>query len=242
MSELRDKVAIITGASSGIGEGVARELSNAGMKLVLTARRVDRIDALAEELGGADYCRPVAGDMADPALPQQLLDAALESFGRCDAVFNNAGVMQVGSIQDLDLDAACQMVRVNVEGVYRLAYLALRHFLKNGSGDLINVSSTLGTKVRPNTGPYCGTKFAVEALSEDLRMQCAGTGVRVSVLEPGLTDTNLQNHFPEHPAQTLGIRQMATPTDMARAVRWILEQPAHVSVPRLMMQPSEQPM
>ena len=241
MTQLDGKVAIVTGASSGIGDAVARELHRCGMKLVLTARRQDKLDALAQELGTAD-CRVVAGDIADEALPQKLIDTAVNEFGGCHAVFNNAGIMHVGSINDVDLDTVSTMVRVNVEAVYRLAYLALRHMLKQGDGHLVNVSSTLGHKVRPNVGAYAGTKFAVEAFSEDLRMQVAGTGVRVSVVEPGLTETHLQDDFAQHPSEALGIKQMAKPSDLARAVRWILEQPAHVNVPKLMMQPSEQAM
>ncbi len=181
MTALTGKVAIVTGASSGIGQGAARELVSAGMKVVLTARRQEKLDALAQELG-SDNCCVVAGDIADDALPQKLIDGAMNKFGRCDVTLNNAGTMHVGAIADIDLDAVAKMVRVNVEAVYRLSYLSLRQFLKQGSGHLINISSTLGTKVRPTTGAYAGTKFAIEAFTEDLRMQVAGTGVRISQL------------------------------------------------------------
>lgn len=239
MTNLNEKVAIVTGASSGIGEAVARELRRAGMRLVLAARREPALRKLADELG---ECAIVAGDVADPAVPQKLVDAALSRFGRLDVVFNNAGVMIVGGVRELDLDAACAMVRTNVEAVYRLGILALRHMLDQKSGHLVNVSSTLGLKVRPTTGCYAGTKFAVEAFSEDLRMQCAGTGVRVSVIEPGLTATHLQDHFAQHPSEAMGIGRMVAPEDIARAVRFVLEQPAHVTIPKLLMQPAEQAM
>ena len=144
--ELRDNVAVITGASSGIGRGVARALAEAGMKLVLTARRKNLLDGLAAEL--STEVVTVAGDLTDAALPQRLIDTAVERFGSCDVVFNNAGVMIVGRAQDIDLEAACQMVRLNVEAVYRLAILAMRHMLGQGHGYLINTSSILGTKVR----------------------------------------------------------------------------------------------
>ncbi len=176
--ELQGKVAVITGASSGIGEGVARELAGAGMKLVLTARRKNRLDDLAAQL--TTEVVTVTGDMADPSLPQRLIDTAVNKLGSCDVVFNNAGVMIVGKAQDIDIEAVCQMARVNVEGVYRLAILAMRHMIAQGRGYLINTSSILGTKVRQTTGAYAGTKYAVEALTEDLRMQAAGTGVRIS--------------------------------------------------------------
>lgn len=238
--ELQGKVAVITGASSGIGEGVARELAGAGMKLVLTARRKNRLDELASQLTGEVVT--VAGDMADESLPQTLIDTAVKKLGSCDVVFNNAGVMIVGKAQEIDVEAMCRMVRVNVEGVFRLAVLAMRHMVGQGRGYLINTSSILGTKVRQTTGAYAGTKYAVEALTEDLRMQAAGTGVRVCALEPGLVETHLQDHFPVHPKDALNIKNLVQPADIARAVRYMLEQPDHVAIPRILVMPSDQGM
>lgn len=230
---------MITGASSGIGMAAARELASAGMKLVLTGRRQDALDALAAELGDAHV---VVGEITDPALPQRLVGEAVSRFGRCDVVFNNAGVMIAEPVMQLDIDAACEMVRINVEAAYRMALVAMRHFLTQKRGHLVSTSSSLGVKVRPTTGAYAGTKFAIEALHEDLRMQAAGTGVRVGVIEPGLTETQLQRHMKVHPKDALGIKRMATPADVARALRFMLEQPDHVTIPRLLIQPSEQSM
>ncbi|MCC6581612.1 MAG: SDR family oxidoreductase [Phycisphaeraceae bacterium] len=238
--QLQGKTALVTGASSGIGEAVARDLASAGMNLVLTGRREDALRQAAAACKGNTIIVPA--DMTDPATPAKLIQAAVDRFGSLDVVFNNAGVMIVGTIHDIDIEAACRMVRTNVEGVYRLALLALRQMLQQKSGHLINVSSTLGQKVRPSAGAYAGTKHAVEAFSEDLRMQVAGTGVKVSVLEPGLTETHLQDNFPVHPSKALGITQMTTPADMARAVRFILEQPDHASIVKLMLQPAQQAM
>ena len=210
------------------------------MKLVLTARRKNLLDGLAAEL--STEVVTVAGDLTDAALPQKLIDTAVERFGSCDVVFNNAGVMIVGRAQDIDLEAACQMVRLNVEAVYRLAILAMRHMLGQGHGYLINTSSILGTKVRETTGAYAGTKYAVEALTEDLRMQAAGTGIRVCALEPGLVDTHLQDHFPVHPRDALNIKELVQPADIGRAVRFVLEQPDHVAIPRLLVMPADQGM
>jgi NADP-dependent 3-hydroxy acid dehydrogenase YdfG len=238
-TDLQGQVAIITGASSGIGQAMAHELSQAGMKLVITARRQQALDALAGQL--ETEAAVVAGDIADPALPQQLIDAAKGRFGRLDVTINNAGVMEVGTIDTVDIDKACAMVRTNLEAVYRLSYLTLRHFLQQSRGQLINVSSTLGQYVKQGTGAYAGTKHAIEAFSDDLRWQTSGTGVRVSVLEPGLTDTHLQDHFPTHPKEALGLNEIPSAEDLAGAARYILEQPAHINIPRLCMQPSEQP-
>jgi len=238
-SPLADRVAIITGASSGIGRGLAVELNRVGMRLVLTARRGDRLEALAAELSD---CCCVPGDIADAGMPQRLIDAAIERFGRCDVVFNGAGVMHVGSIEDVDTEVMARMIDVNVAAATRLAYTALKHFKTVGSGHLVNVSSILGTKVRPTTGVYAGTKYAIEALSEALRMEVAKTDIEVSVIEPGLVRTELQDHFPVHPSESLGITQPLEAADVARCVRFVLEQPPHVRIPVMMILPGQQPM
>ena len=238
--ELKGKVAVITGASSGIGEGAAHELADAGMKLVLTARRKDVLDKIAAQLD--TEVAVIAGDITGESLPQKLIDTAVEQFGSCDVVFNNAGIMIVGKAEEIDLEAMCRMVRINVEAVYRLAIVAMRHLIKQGGGYLINTSSILGLKVRQTTGAYAGTKYAVEALTEDLRMQAAGTGVRVCSLEPGLVETHLQDHFPVHPRDMLNITAPVQPADIARVIRLMLEQPDHVMIPRILVMPSEQGM
>ncbi len=238
--DLKDKVAVITGASSGIGEGTAQVLADAGMKLVLTARRQSLLDTLAEKL--PTEVAVVAGDITDSDLPQRLIDTAQNRFGSCDVVFNNAGIMIVGSATDMDVEAMCHMVRINVEAAFRLAIVAMRHLVKQGGGYLINTSSILGTKVRQTTGAYAGTKYAIEALTEDLRMQATGTGVRVCALEPGLVETHLQDHFPVHPKDKLGITHLVQPEDIGRAIKFILEQPDHVAIPRILVQPADQGM
>jgi len=236
---LQGKVAIITGASSGIGRGVARELDRAGMKLLLNARRAERLEELAGELSDA---APFAGDVADESLPQRLIKAAVDSFGRLDVVFNNAGIMDTSPIEDADVDRLCANIRVNLEAATRMAYTALKHFKESGSGYLITTSSILGTKVRPTTGAYAGSKHGIEALTEALRMEVAGTGVRVGCIQPGLVTTELQDHFEVHPRDMLGMEQPLEPEDIARCVRFMLEQPAHVSIPKMMVLPSEQAM
>lgn len=237
MTPLKDQVAVITGASSGIGAAAARELAAAGMKVVITARRADRLEALAKDLA---YMAALPGDVLDATLPQALVDLAIERFGRCDVVLNNAGFMLAGQIETIDIDEVCRMVRVNVEAAYRMAYTALRHFKKAGSGHLVNTSSVLGTKTRPGAGAYAGTKYAIEALSEDLRMEVAGSGVRISCVEPGIVLTELHDNFEVHPRVSMGIEKPLVPEDIARCIRFVLEQPAHVNIPRLMVLPSEQ--
>jgi NADP-dependent 3-hydroxy acid dehydrogenase YdfG len=234
---LSDSVAVVTGASSGIGAAVAADLDKAGVRLVLTARRKDRLQELAARCKEAVI---ISGDVLTPELPQQLIDAALERFGRCDVFLNNAGIIEVGKIETIDVERVCRMVRVNVEAAFRMAYVAIRHFVAVGQGHLINTSSLLGTKVRPTAGAYAGTKFAIETLSEALRLEVAGTNVKVSCLEPGLVRTELHDRWEVHPTQSMNVPNPLLPEDIARCVRFLLEQPEHVRIARLMVVPGEQ--
>ena len=235
--DLADKVAIITGASSGIGRAVAQNLNETGVKLILSGRREDRLLALQGELKHAAI---LSGDISQDEMPKRLLDMALDTFGRCDIVFNNAGIITVGSIDDIDIDGICTMVRVNVEAAFRMAYVAAKHFKSTGSGFLLNTSSVLGTKVRPTAGAYAGTKFAIEALTEALRLELAKTNIGVACVEPGLVQTELHRELPQPPAQSLNIPRPLQPEDIARVVRFILEQPEHVRLPRILAVPADQ--
>ena len=238
---LRGKAAIVTGASSGIGAATARTLIDGGARVVITGRRKEQLDALVADLPEGSVVAAPA-DLLNPETPPKLIQACLEAFGTCDVVINNAGTMHVGTIENMDMDAAGKMIRVNVEAVTQLSYAALRHFKAQDSGHLVNISSILGTKVRPTTGIYAGTKYAVEALSEGLRMELAGTNVKLSVIEPGLVDTELQDHFAVHPKDALGIQRLLDPEDIARCIRFVLEQPEHVRIPVMMVLPGEQAM
>jgi NADP-dependent 3-hydroxy acid dehydrogenase YdfG len=235
--DLKDQVAIITGASSGIGRAVARNLNEAGVKFILTGRREGRLTELKEEL---EHAAVLTGDISQEGMPQRLLANALDTFGRCDIVFNNAGIIKAGSIDDIDIEDICYMVRVNVEAAFRMAYVAVKHFKSTGSGYLLNTSSVLGTKVRPTAGAYAGTKFAIEALTEALRLELAKTNIGVSCVEPGLVQTDLHREWPVPPAQSLNIPRPLQPEDIARVVRFILEQPDHVRLPRILAVPSDQ--
>jgi len=237
--ELEGKVGIVTGASSGIGAAVARELDRAGMKLLVTARREHRLQRLAGELKEAVWG---AGDMADESLPQHILDTTLAQFDRCDVLINNAGLITTGTIEEIDLKRLSQMVRVNVEAAYRMAYIALRQFKLQGQGHLVNISSILGVKTRPTAGAYSGTKYAMEAFTQALRLELAGTGVGVSSIGPGLVMTELHNHMPVHPSESFNIRKPLQPEDIARSVRYVLEQPEHVRIASMMVLPEDSPL
>jgi NADP-dependent 3-hydroxy acid dehydrogenase YdfG len=240
---LTDKVVLVAGATSGIGRAVAADLARAGASVVASGRRAQRLRELAADLEPEPGAvATVAADLCDPATPERLIAAAVDRFGRCDVVVNSAGSMHAGTIDALDLDAACAMIRANFEAAARLSYVALRHFRARGTGRLINISSVLGTKVRPTAGAYAATKHAIDALSEALRMEVAGSDIGVSVIQPGLTATELHDGFAQHPRDVLGITQPLDPEDVARCVRFVLEQPAHVRIPVLMVLPREQAM
>lgn len=233
--DIAGKVVVATGASGGIGEAVVRNLRSAGAKLVITARSEDKLRAIADELGETAY---IATEVTDPALPQRLLDLAVERFGRADILFNNAGVMHVGSIEETDVEKACEMVRINVEAVFRTALVFLKHFKRQGTGYLINTSSIAGVMIRPNIGAYAGTKHAVEAFTESLQMELAGTGVGVAAIEPGTVATGLYRDWDNRSRDWVNSEGVLAPEDIARAVRFILEQPDHVRIPRMLVLPA----
>lgn len=236
--KLAGKTAIITGASSGIGKAIAQDLDAVGMNLVLTARSQDKLDQLAASLKNA---KVLAAAITEPDVPQKLVDFAIATFGQLDVVINNAGVMTVGSIEEVSIEAICQMVRLNVESVYRLAYVALRYFKKAGSGFLINTSSIAGLKTAPQYGAYNGTKYAIEAFTDALRMELAGTGVKVSAIAPGTVATNLYDHWSQDDKNYINSGGALHPEDIARCVRFVLEQPDHVLIPRMLAVPANQP-
>lgn len=229
------KVGVITGATGGIGAAVAKALSEDGWRLVLSSRSAEKLNALASQLRAPAAIIP--GDLRDGSLPQAMLSTAIEQFGRCDLCFNNAGILEVGRIEAIDIERVCDMVRVNIEGTFRVAYTFLQHFVQEETGHLINVSSVLGKKVRPTAGAYAATKFAIEALSEALRMELSKTDVQVSCIQPGLVMSGLHDRWEVHPSELLGIEEPLLSADIARMVLFLLEQPSRVRIPQLTILP-----
>lgn len=234
---LSEKAAIVTGASSGIGKAVAEDLTEAGVKVVATARRKQVLEELQKE--NKDIVIE-AGDITDPDMPDRLLSRTLDEFGRCDILVHAAGILDMGKIEEVDIDRMCLQARINFEAAIRITYTVLRHFKSTGSGDMIHLSSILGTKVREGTGVYAGSKYAIEALVEALRMELADTDIRISALEPGVVITELHDGLPVHPRESLSISEPLQTEDIVRCVRFILEQPAHVRIPAMMILPGEQ--
>jgi NADP-dependent 3-hydroxy acid dehydrogenase YdfG len=234
---LNEQVALITGASSGIGLAIAEALSAAGVKLILAGRRNDLLALHTERLQPCVYR---VGDITEKVFAESLFELALAQYGRLDIVINNAGLNHNAPIEDIDIDLVCEMARTNVEAAYRIAYLAVKHFRTTGQGHLINTSSVLGFKVRLYVGAYSGTKYAIEGLSEALRMELAGSPIKVTCIEPGLVKTDLHRDHDVRPEIAQNVPQPLMPEDVARTVLFALQQPAHVNIPRLMILPVDQ--
>jgi NADP-dependent 3-hydroxy acid dehydrogenase YdfG len=237
-SHIAGKVAVITGATGGIGTAIAKSLSTAGYSLVLNAPSNEKLNALATQLEGPSVL--VAGNLRVESMPQTLLTEAIQNFGRCDVCFNNSGLVEAGTIETIDIERICNMVRVNVEGAFRTAYTFLQHFVKQGHGHLVNTSSVLGKKVRPTVGAYAATKYAIEALSEALRIELSKTDVQISCIEPGLVRTGAFDRWETPSGELLGIPEPTEPEDIARVVLQILEPSLPMRIPQLMMLPQGQ--
>lgn len=231
---LQDKVFVVTGASSGIGEAIARELSAAGAGLVITARREERLTTLAAALPAP--CATLAAAIEAPDTARKLLDLALARYGRVDGLINNAGLLVAGSVDTIDLDELAQMSRVNFDAVVRASYVFARRFKPQGSGAIVNVSSIAAYLSSSSVGAYSGLKHALEVFTTALRVELAPFGVRVGSIAPGTTETEI---FDRLRAQGQPVRADRTPplapADIAAAVRFMLDQPARANVARLLL-------
>src|SRR6266496_2577811 len=230
MSGIEGKVVAITGASSGIGEATALLLAERGARLVLGARREDRLAALASRLGDAAYLPVDVRRRADLA---DLVTLARERFGRLDVLVGNAGVMPISPMDDLRVDEWDAMVDVNIKGVLHGIAAALPVFRAQGAGHFVNVASTAGFRVVPAMAVYAGTKFAVRAISEGLRQE-AGDTLRVTIISPGMTRTNFADTMTNASvrAQLAESRDAIAlpPAAVARTIAYAIEQPADIDV------------
>ncbi|MCW3465881.1 SDR family oxidoreductase [Chitinophaga nivalis] len=227
-------VALVTGASSGIGYAIAHALAERGYQLIVTARRA----ALLNDFPAAQV-KVFPGDLTSPAFQDQLEHFIFETAGRLDYLFNCAGMLETGPIETIQIEKVAAMLRLNVEATFTLTYKLLKRFKQQGYGHVINISSVLGTKVRPTAGAYAASKFAIEALSEALRMELSGTAIQVSCIEPGLVMTELHKDWEVHPKDSMGIHEPLQTADIVAAVLYILQQPAHVRIPKLMILPKD---
>ncbi|HEM48589.1 MAG TPA: SDR family oxidoreductase [Caldithrix sp.] len=234
MNDNKNKICLITGASSGIGYALAKGLKEDGYRLVLNARREERLKELQ-----CDTVDIIPGDLTDNEFVDSLDGYVFDKFGKCDILINNAGIIEAAPIEELDIKRMSKMIRLNVEATFRLTYRFMKLFKKQGYGHLINMSSVLGTKVRPTAGAYAATKFAMEALSEALRLELIGSDIKISCIEPGLVMTELHDSWEVHPKDKFGIRDPLVPEDIVETVRFILKQPEYVRIPKLMILPKD---
>ncbi|KAA5539473.1 SDR family oxidoreductase [Roseiconus nitratireducens] len=243
--QIKGKVIVVTGASSGLGAAAARHLSSAGATLVLGARRQNRISELADELkGNGGTASAVPTDVTDQDQVKQLVKAAVDQFGRIDVMLNNAGLMQQSPLEALKIDEWDNMIDVNIKGVLYGIAAALPFMQEQKSGHIINVSSVAGHKVTPAGAVYCATKHAVRAISEGLRSEVKAYNLRTTVISPGAVDTELPTHI-THEDSHEGINeyyhQVAIPADsFARAVAFAIEQPEEVDINEILYRPTKQ--
>ncbi|MDO5624061.1 MAG: SDR family oxidoreductase [Pseudomonadota bacterium] len=245
-NEIENKVIVITGASSGLGEATARHLAAHGAKLVLAARRADRLQALVADITAAGgQALAVTTDVASRADVHKLAQQAIATFGRIDVLVNNAGVMPMAPLAKLKVDEWDRMIDVNIKGVLYGIAAVLPGMQAQKSGHIINLSSVAGLKVSGGVGTvYSATKFAVKAISEGLRMEVADDNIRVTTLYPGAVESELK-HGSSDPDAAAAMKQFydayEIPADsVARAVAYAIEQPADVAINEITLRPTRQ--
>jgi NADP-dependent 3-hydroxy acid dehydrogenase YdfG len=244
-------VALVTGASSGIGEATALALADLGAAVSLVARRGDRLTSLAERIRGAGgTALALTADVAEEEQAREAVERTVAELGRLDTLINNAGVMMLGPAVDAPLEEWQRMVQVNVLGLLYCAHAALPHLLKAAEdgprrvADLVNISSVAGRVVRNGSAVYNATKHGVGAFSEGLRQEVTGRHVRVSLVEPGATETELASH--NRPEILAGLRERFTAMerlrseDIADAIGYVVTRPRHVAINEVLVRPTEQ--
>jgi NADP-dependent 3-hydroxy acid dehydrogenase YdfG len=247
MTDLTDAVAIVTGASSGIGEATAHRLAQEGTAVALAARREERLEALREDIeagGGTAIVCPT--DVTDREQVQALADATLDAFGRIDVLVNNAGIMPLSLMENLHEDEWEQMVDVNVKGVLHAIGAVLPTLLEQEGGHVVNISSVAGRRTFPGSAVYSGTKFFVRALSERMRNELAPShNIRVTCIEPGAVETELPNTITDEDVLAMleaghDEMQMMQSEDIADTIHYALTAPEHVDVEELLVMPTDQ--
>ncbi len=247
MRHLENQVAIVTGASSGIGEATARVLAEEGAAVVLAARRTDRLDALRAAIeGDGGTALVVPTDVTDRAAVERMAERTLAAYGRIDVLINNAGVMPLSFVTKLKVDEWDRMVDVNVKGVFYGVAAVLPAMLEQGGGHLVNVSSVAGRRIFPGGAVYCATKFAVTAFSQALRNELSWDHrIRVSCIEPGAVATELNRSISDEAIlqgwkRRWENKQILASEDIAEAIRYAVTSPPHVNVFEILVLPADQ--
>jgi NADP-dependent 3-hydroxy acid dehydrogenase YdfG len=244
MPEIKDKIVVITGASSGIGEAAAVMLAGRGAKVVLGARGLDRLEALVRRIAGTGgEVSHAQTDVRKREDVTSLVNLACERYGKLDVLINNAGIGPISPLDDLRVEDWENMIDINIKGVLYGIAAALPVFRKQGFGHFVNTASTAGIAVFPNMAVYAGTKFAVRAISEGLRQE-AGDKLRVTIISPGFVRTDFAESMtsPEMKVRIQeGMDKMGlSPDAIARAMVFAIEQPADVDVGEIIVRPTAQ--
>jgi NADP-dependent 3-hydroxy acid dehydrogenase YdfG len=249
--QLDGTVALVTGASSGIGEATARELAARGAAVAVVARRKDRLDELAAAIGrDGGHSLVIEADITDQEQAREAVERTVRELGRLDTVVNNAGVMLLGPALDAPLEEWERMVELNITGLLYVAHAALHHLVSAAEGeprriaDLVNVSSVAGRRANSGSAVYNLTKHGVGAFSEALRQELAARDVRVSVIEPGAVATELTTHLRpeirEAAARTIAQVEPLEASDIADAIAYIVTRPRRVAINEVLIRPTEQ--
>ncbi len=250
-TRLKGTVALVTGASSGIGDAAARALAAEGATVALVARRKDRLDALAAKItNGGGKALAIGADVTNESEARDAVERAVRELGRLDTVVNNAGVMLLGPVVDAPIEEWERMIHLNLLGLLYVAHAALPHLLKAAESeprrvaDLVNISSVAGRAARSGSGVYNMTKFGVGAFSESLRQEVTRRHVRVSIVEPGVVATELTDHLRpeirEQVAPMFANTERLESEDIADAIAYIVTRPRHVAVNEILVRPTEQ--
>ena len=241
MENIENKVVVITGASSGLGEATARLLAKNGARLMLGARRIDRLTELAKEIGQPGAA--LATDVTDADQVKALIDRAVAQHGRIDVIINNAGLMPHSPLERLKIDDWNRMIDVNIKGVLYGIAAALPHMTRQKSGHIINVSSVAGHKVNPGGAVYAATKHAVRAISEGLRQEVKPYNIRTTIISPGAVATELPDSVtePDVAERIRKVYENAIPAEsFARTVVFAMSQPGDVDINEILFRPTKQ--
>lgn len=230
MNQLKDKVAVVTGAGSGIGEAIAITLGEQGVKVVLAGRNTDKLNAVAKKFD-SDQVKVVATDVTNQREVESLIDTAKTSFGGLDIVVNSAGQMKSSKITDYKVEDWDSMIDVNVKGTLYTVQAALPTLLEQSSGHIINIASISGFEVTKGSAIYSATKAAVHTITQGLEKELAKTGVKVTSISPGMVETPLTEHY------DFNGRKKLEAQNIADAAIYALTQPSHVNVNEVTVRP-----
>ena len=239
-TDLAGKVALVTGASSGIGEASARALAAAGARVMVAARRTERLASLVAELGGGAMA--ISGDVSDEAQAAGMVEETVQACGRIDILVNSAGIIDAGGLEALAIEQWRRVIDINLMGTIYACKAALPHMKGQGSGDIINISSTAGRRAAGLMGAYSTSKFGLTGFTEGLRQELGAYGVRVSIVEPGATATEVAAGISDPAmravmANHVSRKGVMQPSDIADAIMLIVGLPRRACVAQMLIRP-----